>query len=318
MSIPIWRASARLHPDEVSLTLPHITLAGCYWRGKSGPELSVAALGQECAQTNMKGEVLLIALHGWLDNAHSFYPLAQYLDDYPILAIDWPGHGLSQHRSLGYPLHFFDYLYDLAKVIEHCRHQFTHIVVMGHSLGAMIASTYGAAQTDTLDAAILLEGLLPMAESSQHAKARLQQSLSAHQSVTKPIGYQSIESMAAARSKLTGLSSKWSHLLVTRNAVECAGKFYWRTDPRLKRDSPWRMTIEQREQILANTELPMLLVQAEQGYHQLNAQLAEAKRWFPLLESSCLPGCHHFHMSAAELVAQKISDFIRQHFESPH
>ena len=38
-------------------------------------------------------------LHGHLDNAHSFLPLLTKLpDSYRYLALDLPGHGLSDHR----------------------------------------------------------------------------------------------------------------------------------------------------------------------------------------------------------------------------
>ncbi|MBV7314414.1 alpha/beta fold hydrolase [Shewanella sp. NIFS-20-20] len=300
MTALTWRAGARLHPLAVELVFSHSTLAGCYWPGHHGPSFSSAA----------KGKVLLIAVHGWLDNAYSFYPLAQCLEDIPLLAVDWPGHGLSPQRPPGYPLHFFDYISDLKQIVDYCSSQFEQVIVVGHSLGALVTSTYAAVATESLAGVILLEGLVPMAEPSRCAKQRLASSLSSHASPSEPKGYASVAALAAARSKLTGLSSQWSYLLVERNTVEYAGKFYWRTDPRLKKDSPWRMTPEQRQQLLANTDLPMLLVQGAQGYHQITSQLSFAADWFPRLEQVTLPGDHHFHMSAAEQLAARIREFI--------
>ena len=42
---------------------------------------------------------ILLCLHGWLDNSASFQPLNQYLSDFHVIAIDLPGHGLSDHKS---------------------------------------------------------------------------------------------------------------------------------------------------------------------------------------------------------------------------
>ncbi|MGH8605107.1 MAG: alpha/beta fold hydrolase, partial [Gammaproteobacteria bacterium] len=47
----------------------------------------------------------LIALHGWLDNAASFDPLASYLDEFDLVALDLAGHGLSDHRPKGVHYH---------------------------------------------------------------------------------------------------------------------------------------------------------------------------------------------------------------------
>jgi len=92
----MWQPSAPV--KALKLPLPHLTLAAQCWGAEDKP--------------------LLLALHGWLDNSNSFAPLAEKLmNDYRILAIDWPGHGLSEHRPGRYPLHWIDYLYDLEQLL---------------------------------------------------------------------------------------------------------------------------------------------------------------------------------------------------------
>ena len=60
----------------------------------------------------------LLALHGWLDNAASFEPLAEYFADHDLVAIDLPGHGRSSHRADGAWYHFIDYASDVLAVVE--------------------------------------------------------------------------------------------------------------------------------------------------------------------------------------------------------
>ena len=43
--------------------------------------------------------IKVIACHGWLDNAASFDFLAPLLSACHVVALDMPGHGLSDHKS---------------------------------------------------------------------------------------------------------------------------------------------------------------------------------------------------------------------------
>ena len=67
--------------EEVRLSLPHIELAAHLY----GPEDGFPVL----------------ALHGWLDNAASFARLAPKLQGLRIVALDFAGHGHSDHRAAG-------------------------------------------------------------------------------------------------------------------------------------------------------------------------------------------------------------------------
>ena len=61
---------------------------------------------------------MILALHGWLDNAASFAPVAAFLHDYYIVAIDMTGHGLSSHRSAGAHYHLTDFVNDMHELVE--------------------------------------------------------------------------------------------------------------------------------------------------------------------------------------------------------
>ena len=76
----------------------------------------------------------VLALHGWLDNAASFSHLAPLLleQQLEITAIDFPGHGWSDHRAPGHNYGFIDYVMDLQAVIKQMDQPLT---LLCHSAG---------------------------------------------------------------------------------------------------------------------------------------------------------------------------------------
>ena len=64
--------------SEIRLDTTQGALAGLAWRREGAPRV--------------------LCLHGWLDNAASFVPLAPLLDRLDVVALDLPGHGHSEHR----------------------------------------------------------------------------------------------------------------------------------------------------------------------------------------------------------------------------
>ncbi|MGL5391107.1 MAG: alpha/beta fold hydrolase, partial [Shewanella sp.] len=222
----MWQSFAP--QKEIEFVLPHIKLTGCLWGAKDKP--------------------LLLALHGWLDNANSFQPLAQYLTEYQVLAIDWPGHGFSQHRPGHYPLHWIDYLYDLDALLGVLSQK--PVAIVGHSLGGIVAAAYTAAFPENVNKLILIEALSPLFESPNQAKARLRKSFYQHEKYLaqqhKPIKvYDNIDCAVKARAHLTGLAEPWCQLLLERNMQPLESGIVWRTDPRLKLDSPQRLSFAQ-------------------------------------------------------------------------
>ncbi|GIU45094.1 alpha/beta hydrolase [Shewanella sairae] len=281
-------------PDnEITLKLPHITLAGRLWGSPDKP--------------------LLLALHGWLDNANSFEPLSHYLADYQILAIDWPGHGGSQHRPGAYPLHWVDYLYDLDALLGVLETQ--PVAMIGHSLGGIIASAYAAAFPDNVARLVLIEALSPLYESETKSKTRLQNSFIGHRrflaTQDKPVNiYRDIAIAANARHKLTALDLQWCELLTQRNMQNLDSGVCWRSDPRLKLDSPLRLTFSQVDALMQAHTVNTLLISGSGGFPQLREAIPMAHRWFERLQTVELDGDHHLHMGNAAQVSEAIRDFL--------
>ncbi|MCH1930643.1 alpha/beta hydrolase [Shewanella sp. A25] len=288
----MWQSFAP--KNQVELVLPHIKLSGRIWGPKDKP--------------------LLLALHGWLDNANSFEPLAEHLTEYQLLAIDWPGHGFSQHRPGNYPLHWVDYLYDLDALLAILPQQ--PVAIIGHSLGGIIASAYTATFPEKVNRLILIEALSPLFEAPEQAKSRLRKSFYQHGkqlTAQRPNkGYETIETAVRARAHLTGMSENWCRLLLERNLQTSEQGICWRSDPRLKLDSPMRLTFAQVDALMQDVSVETLLICGKQGFSQLRTALPKARNWFHHLVEHIIEGDHHVHMDNAEGVAQLIRKFVEQ------
>eukprot|EP01134_Creolimax_fragrantissima_P002494 CFRG2494T1 len=300
--------------SEVDIPLPHIRLAGRRWGDKSKP--------------------LLLALHGWLDNANSFEPLAQKLTQehgFQVLAIDWPGHGLSEHRKGRYMLHFVDYICDVDVLVSYLTRSPSYgapIAIVGHSLGGIIASSFTAAFPNRVKHLVLIEAVAPLYEDPSNAHARLKKGLESHLQFVKKLQvkdialaegeithqpsvvYESSEVAVQARAKLTGMDEQWCRMLIQRNMNVHENGVSWRSDPRLRLDSLVRLSFEQVDNIMTAVPTPTLLILGEQGFERMKGLLPKARKWFDNLEEYVLPGDHHLHMENSEGVAKSIAKFV--------
>merc|ERR1712070_495499 len=97
-------------------------------------------------------------LHGWLDNCDSFQLLAPLLcDNRDIVAIDFSGHGLSDHRQG--PYHNIDDAAELILAADAAFGAGTPFSLLGHSRGALIATVAAGTVPGRVERLILLEGM---------------------------------------------------------------------------------------------------------------------------------------------------------------
>ncbi|MGI2260812.1 alpha/beta fold hydrolase [Shewanella sp. GXUN23E] len=278
--------------SPVSFELPHTRLAGLRFGESDKP--------------------LVLALHGWLDNAMSFAPLARHLEGWQILAVEWPGHGLSDHRPGSTPLYWADYLLDLHCLLRELQHQqMTVQAVLGHSLGGLVASAYAALYPQNVRQLILIEAMGPLFESVGQLRSRLINSLDTHATPSKTVPrYAELQTVIRARRQLTGLDERFCRLIIERNMQETEAGVGWRTDPRLRLDSPLRLTFEQVDALMTQVESPALLLMGRQGYQQLHRAKPLMDKWYRNASVRLLDGDHHLHMGNAAAVAQVINEFL--------
>ncbi len=283
--------------SDFNIQLPHIRLAARKWGNPNKP--------------------LLLALHGWLDNANSFEKFAELINDYQVIAIDWPGHGDSQHRQTGYPLHLMDYVFDLDLLISHFSENLNIKVhgLVGHSFGGIIASIYASQFGRQIEKLILIESITPLFEPESMAGSRLLESIEQHKKqllISKNTKYySSVESVAKVRSRVTGLDYHNCEKIVARNLHQTASGVCWKTDPKLMLSSPWRMSITQAMNIVSTILVPTLIVIGVDGFKSAKKSSSELDKIFTSYKVQSFSGGHHVHMESAKSVALGVSEFLK-------
>jgi len=268
----------------------------------------LAALGWRRA-----GAPRVLALHGWLDNAASFVPLAPLLHELDLVALDLPGHGHSQHRHATARYHFIDYPFDIDAALDALDWPDCHL--LGHSLGASIAAVYAAAAPERVRSLTLLDGLGPIAADAARTAERLRRSLARYrQSAGAPRHFDSLDEMVTARCRVSDVTEAAARLICKRSARDVGGQLTWRSDPALNWVSALVMTEDQVLDLLRHVECPTLIVQATTESQWFTRDRIEARRHaLANARHLTVDGQHHFHMDQPDAIAGPIQGFILEY-----
>lgn len=281
---------------------------GAPWR-LSLPYLDVAGLTWGAAGTPM-----VLCLHGWLDNAASFSRLGPALADIgQVVAIDLAGHGQSGHRPIGTEYALLEYVRDVAVIVASLPTE--KLVLVGHSLGGIIASLYASAFPEKVAQLVMIDSMGPRALPEGQFAAQLHKALEQRlRSERRPPRRYATRSEAVAARETGPLAlSRWAaERIVERNLRSEDGGFVWRTDPRLRDSSMMYLSEAQVRAYLNQITSPSLLLRAESG--GLATWLADSDRIKQIkdLQVADVPGSHHCHLEAesAPAVAAAIRDFL--------
>ena len=276
-----------IHPREIRFTVHSRTITALQWGEDDQP--------------------LILALHGWLDNAESYYKLAPHLAGFRVVAIDMAGHGQSDWRSAdsGYPV--WGYVEDLHAVKRQLQPDGA-IRILAHSLGAGVASLYAGTFPDQVLTLGLIENLAPFTNAPDQFAENLSQSITDNLSIQK-------QASAKSKALLTKLRATGrfpvpvdaAERLVVRSSEQLPnGELRIRVDPRLKLRSSVRLTEEQVRSTLARIESPVLVIAGQSG---LSQELTQARLPFVKnIEFRWMPGGHHLHLED-EVVPQMAAAF---------
>ncbi|REL35192.1 alpha/beta fold hydrolase [Thalassotalea euphylliae] len=255
---------------------------------------------------------ITLCLHGWLDNAASFLPLMPYLPDRKLIALDWPGHGFSSHRSLDAHYHFIDWVYDLVQLFDVT--QWPAVDIVAHSMGGMVATAFAAAFPEKVKSLTLLDSIGLISDKPENTTEQLRKGLTSRlKGLSKQKNqHPSIESAVKARVAVSDMAYEQAQLIVKRGLVQQGGSYIWRADSRLRNASPYRLTVEQAKQLISDVQCPVNLVYGDNGLEMVHLGIKEFSALFSDLTVHKVSGGHHVHMEAPEQVAEKITAFWQQ------
>ncbi|MGJ8678952.1 alpha/beta fold hydrolase [Paraglaciecola sp.] len=253
---------------------------------------------------------MILALHGWLDNAASFVPIAANLEDFYVLAIDMTGHGKSQHRSADAHYHLVDFVQDIHELVT--VQNWSSFILMGHSMGGIIASLYASAFPSKIRKLICIESFGPMTKEAMTSATQLEESIISRLQIqstqSKPI--KSVDKTIKARALVGHMSIESASLLVKRNIKQKDGCLVFSSDKRLRTYSSLRMTEEQAEGFMRRIICPVLVISGKQGFDFVQQAVTSRQAWVTdVLHISC-EGHHHLHMDNSAIVAQHVHRFL--------
>jgi pimeloyl-ACP methyl ester carboxylesterase len=267
-------------PFEMSLD--HIT-----WRGWHRP-----GAGPRC-----------LAVHGWLDNANSFLPLAEQLSDWDFLAVDLPGHGHSSYLPYPGTYTFIDSVHHLGNLMEAWGGP---LVLMGHSLGGGLLSMLAGALPEPVTHLILLDALGPITTPAHEALELFRKS---RQISARPYQRRHFATPEEALARLQHPPQAAAHLAARSLRREAQG-YYFAFDPRVKHLSRSRLTEEQIQTFLQGIQCPVHVQSYSEGILPQFAPKEERLRCLRQVEWVDLPGSHHLHLHQPQVVAAAIRRFL--------
>jgi pimeloyl-ACP methyl ester carboxylesterase len=253
----------------------------------------------------------LLCLHGWLDNAASFAPLAAQLGSYRWLALELAGHGESDARAVGATYHQLDYVIDVLEAIEALGLE--RPVLVGHSMGAGVASLVAGMLAEQARGLVLIEGTAPRVADPDAVPAILTEHLNGRRAararITTP---RSVTFDVAVRARV--MASSLSHgaavLLAQRGTLERDGGYVWRSDKRLQQPGAPALSEAAIQAFLRRIRCPVLAVYAEDGLKPDPLRLAQRVACIANFTRTTLPGKHHVHMDNAPDVAAVLAPFL--------
>lgn len=253
----------------------------------------------------------VIAIHGWLDNAASFQPLAPLLKNAHVLAFDLVGHGHSDHLPQCADYHLSDgcrWVVGLADAMGWSR-----FALIGHSMGASVASITSAAVPERVAGLIMIDGIGPLAVRPEQEVKRLRLLFHEETKGEKQLrAWSDVASAVKVRQRLGKfpIGTEAATLIANRGMRKVADGLFWTHDERLQGAGTHYYSEEQSETILRNVEAPTLLISADDGALNGWAGLKPRMDCMSNLKHVVLHGNHHLHMEQPQTVALVINDFL--------
>ncbi len=226
-------APPKPHPAvarEIEFIVNAAKIAGKAWGDASGPPTFM--------------------LHGWLDNANTFDRLAPLLPELNLVALDFAGHGRSDHRPPG--IHY-EWVLDMQEVMAISRQLgWNKFSLIGHSMGGAISSNLAGLFPEHIERAVMIDGFLVYTKNATRrvdaSRQAIEKMLDA--SLSKPPVHPTVEAMVKRAAESTKQSLEAAATLVARGHKAVPGGFTWVTDPRIRFPSAEHTAKDELEELM--------------------------------------------------------------------
>ena len=255
----------------------------------------------------------VVALHGWLDNAATWKLVAEQLQGIRLIALDLMGHGFSDHRPTSMPYYIWDNVADVIAVADELK--LDKLRIVGHSMGASIASLLAGSFPDRVEKLWLIEGVAPLVYEAERLPELMAEALNKRGKMRNkrlkpyPTLDDAVQARINGRFPVSEQASRW---LVSRGAVHGEDGVYWRNDPSLVLPSILRMTEDQVQAFLRRISAEVDLVLGEEGL-ELD-RMDERAACIAQMVIHRFPGNHHLHLEpeAAKLIAELVNGWFEE------
>ncbi len=210
-----------------------------------------------------------ILLHGWMDCGPAWQLLVDGLpDDWPLLAIDWPGYGRSARHEGGYwfPEHFaeLDWLLDEFSPQAPAR-------LIGHSMGGTVASMYAGIRPGRVAWLVNMEGFGMPALPPTQLPGLIGGWLDSLRALPSARRYADLGELAAALVRANPQLPQSHARFLARAWTRPAGEgFEMLADPRQQLRTPIRYPRADVEACWAQARAPQLLLYGSESAHARN------------------------------------------------
>ncbi|CAG4909643.1 unnamed protein product [Colias eurytheme] len=267
----------------------------------------------------------ILALHGWQDNAGTWDTLAPLLcDKIPILAIDFPGHGLSSWHAPGLQY----YPWETVRLILAIKtyYQWDKVTVLSHSMGSIAAIRYSCIFPDDLDYLIAIDCLFPeeyqikqFVENYPKIISKLQSILEKPYSDPPLYSYNDIihKWHVGSNKSISVESIKVLAKRGIQKSLNDPEKYHFSKDGRI---SYAYYDFEDKfflEALTMRSKCPILFLKAIHSPFSMSNTFARLQKTIeesnPNFEKYLIPGTHHVHLDNPDVVIPHIEFFLRKY-----